>query len=57
MFAERMRVLHAQPHEEIMRVLAVGERDAIRCFAGLEEQRITLFGDGAGLEAGAWIAA
>ena len=44
--AKPVRVLHAQLHHEVMRMLAVDDGLAVRCLARLEQQRIALAADG-----------
>ena len=50
-FAEHDLVEGGEFHEEIVRVLAVDDGDAVGGFAGGEEQRIALAGDGGGFGA------
>src|ERR1700722_16399657 len=44
-------VVEAEGHDEIVRVLRIVERMAVGGFAGLEQERVTLAGDGGGIEA------
>src|ERR1022692_4707646 len=46
-----VRVLHAQLHHEVMRVLAVYDGLAVGCFASLEQQWIELASNGRGFQA------
>ena len=49
--AEPVRVLHAQLHHEVVRVLAVDDGLAVGGLAGLKQQGIALVADGRGLQA------
>ncbi len=50
-FADAMRIVRAQPHHEIVRMLAVDQRDAVGGLAGLKELRVATAGNGGGYQA------
>ena len=48
-FAQVARVVGAQSHHEVVRMLAVDNRMAVRGLTGLEQLRVAFAGDGGGL--------
>ena len=49
--ANLARIVDSRGHDEIVRMLAVGDRQAVRRLAGLKQQRVAAIGYGCGFQA------